>query len=81
MTVAELIDLLNEFPQELPVFFSPDGGRRAVAPMDAVMDLVNATRGWVLEDDDPFGTIPPGYAEALVIHPRAIREPVESQRE
>ena len=78
MTVGELIDLLNEFPPELPVFFTPDAdGRRAVAPVDAIMDLVHPTRGWVLDDHDPYRTVPPGYSEALVIHPRVVREPVE----
>jgi hypothetical protein len=78
MTVGELIDLLNEFPPELPVFFTPDAdGRRAVAPVDAVMDLVHPGNGRVLDDDDPYGTVPPGFKDALVIHPRAVREPVE----
>ena len=76
MTVGELIRLLQEFPPELPVFFTPDAlGRRAVAPVDAVMDLVHPGRGEVMPDDDPCTTVPPGFADALVIHPRVVREP------
>jgi hypothetical protein len=78
MTVGELIELLNEFPPELPVFFATDeAGRQAIAPVDAIMDLVHPSRGRVLDDDDPHGTVPPGYTDALVIHPRTVREPVE----
>ena len=75
MTVAELIALLEEFPPELPVFFSPDdAGRVAVAPRDAVMNLVHPERGEVIADDDPSPTIPAGFVDSLVVYPRLVRE-------
>ena len=78
MTVGELIGLLREFPSDLPVFFCGDAlGRRAVAPQDAIMDLVHPGRGEVLPDDDPCTTVPPGFVDALVVHPRVVREPAQ----
>lgn len=73
MTVADLTALLAEFPPELPVFFCPGtAGRVAIAPRDAVMDLVHPTRGEVLADGTP--SIPDGFVDALVIHPRVVRD-------
>jgi hypothetical protein len=75
MTVGELIALLGEFPPELPVFFSPDGGGRvAVVPRDAVMNLVHPGRREVMADDDPSPTIPEGFVDALVVYPRVVRD-------
>ncbi len=75
MTVADLIALLGEFPPELPVFFSPDAvGRVAVAPKDAVMNLVHPGRGEVIADDEPSPTIPEGFVDSLVVYPRQVRE-------
>jgi hypothetical protein len=75
MTVGELIVLLEEFPPELPVFFCPDdAGRVAVAPRDAVMNLVHLGRREVMADDDPSPTVPDGFVDALVVYPRVVRE-------
>ena len=75
MTVSELIALLEEFPPELPVFFSPDdAGRVAVAPRDAVMNLVCPLRREIMADDDPSPTVPEGFVDALVIYPRLVRD-------
>ena len=75
MTVADLIALLGEFPDELPVFFSPDdAGLVAVAPMDAIMNLVHPERREVMGDDDLPTTIPVGFIDALVIYPWKVRE-------
>jgi hypothetical protein len=77
MTVSGLIELLQEFPPELPVFFSPDdAGRVAVVPRDAVMNLVHPARGEVMADDDPFPTIPEGFVDSLVIYPRPVRDEI-----
>ncbi len=73
MTVGELIALLHEFPPELPVFFSPDdAGRIAVAPRDAVMNLVHPVRKEVITDDEMM--VLEGFEDSLVIYPRAVRE-------
>jgi len=78
MTVAHLIALLGEFPPELPVFFSPDdAGRVAVAPQDAVMNLVHPGRGEVMADDHPSPTVPEGFVDSLVVYPRQVREDAE----
>jgi hypothetical protein len=75
MTVGELIALLGEFPPELPAFFCPDdAGRVAVAPRDAVMNLVHPGRGEVMADDDPSPAVPEGFVDSLVIYPRRVRE-------
>ena len=75
MTVADLIALLGEFPAELPVFFSPDdAGLVAVAPRDAIMNLVHPGRREVMADDDLPTTIPEGFVDALVVYPRRVRE-------
>ena len=75
MKVADLIAPLGEFPTELPVFFSPDdAGRVAVAPRDAVMNLVHPGRGVVIADDDPSPTIPEEFVDSLVVYPRVVRE-------
>ena len=75
MTVADLIVLLGEFPPELPVFFNPDdAGRVAVAPRDAVMNLVHPGIGEVLSEDDPSPTVPGGFIDSVVVYPRRVRE-------
>lgn len=77
MTVGELIDLLGEFPPELPVFFQPDPpARRVSAPRDAILDLVHPGRAEVLPDGTT-GPIPPGYVDALVVSPTVVREPAD----
>lgn len=79
MTVADLIALLREFPPELPVFFSPDdAGRVAVAPRDAVMNLVHPGRREAMADHDPPPTVPDGFVDALVVYPRPVREDTKS---
>ncbi len=75
MTVADLIVLLGEFPPELPIFFSTDdAGRVAVAPQDAVMNLVHPGMGEVLREDDPSPTIPDGFIDSVVVYPRRMRD-------
>jgi hypothetical protein len=75
MTVAELLVLLQEFPPELPVFFSPDEeGRVALAPCGAVMNLVRPDQKEVISDDDPSSTVPDGFVDSVVIYPRVVRE-------
>jgi len=75
MTVAELISLLEDFPPELPVFFSPDAaGCVAVAPKDAVMNLVHPGRGEVIADDATSTTSQPGFVDSLVIYPTVVRD-------
>jgi hypothetical protein len=76
MTTRELIHLLEEFPEDLPVFFSPDAdGRTAIEPRDAVMNLVHPSEGKVIGEGDPSPKAPPGYLDSLVIYPRIVREP------
>ena len=75
MKVHELIALLSQFPAELPVFFAPDeGGQRAIAPRDAVMNLVHPGRRQVIADDDSSISPPDGVVDSLVIYPRLVRE-------
>jgi hypothetical protein len=75
MNVHELIALLSEFPEELPVFFTPDDeGRCAVAPQDAVINLVHPERGQVIEDGESSAADLEGFVDSLVIYPRIVRE-------
>ena len=75
MTVGELIRLLGEFPPQLPVYFAPDAtAERVIAPVDALLDRVHQDKGVVLTDKDPYGTVPPGYGVALVIHASLVRK-------
>ena len=71
MNVGELIALLREFPAELPAFFNIDAaGRIAIAPRDAVMNLVHPGRGEIISDEPP-PIIPEGFVDSLVVYPRA----------
>ncbi len=73
MTVGELVALLDGFPPDLPVYFSPDpAGRVAVGAADAVVNLVNPARHEVIGDDDTSVTIPNGFTDAVVIYPRSV---------
>lgn len=75
MTVGELIELLQQFPPELPVFVCPDAeGRIAISPRDAVMNLVHPGRSEVISDDDDSPYVPDGFVDSLVIYPRNVRE-------
>lgn len=77
MTVGELIRLLGEFPPQLPVYFAPDAAaERVIAPVDALLDRVHQDKGLILADKDPYGTVPPGYGAALVVHASFVRKPV-----
>ncbi|MGL6097489.1 MAG: hypothetical protein ACRC7O_17040 [Fimbriiglobus sp.] len=79
MTVTELIALVGKFPPELQVFFSPDeAGRLAVAPRDAVMNLVHPGLGEVILNDDPSPSVPEGYVDSLVIYPWLVRMDTEA---
>jgi hypothetical protein len=76
MTVGELIKLLNEFPSNLQVYFCPDAdGKRAMSPVDATLNMVHRGRGEVMNDEDPYSTVPPGFGDALVIYPKVVRDP------
>jgi hypothetical protein len=84
MTVQGLIDLLGEYPPELPVFSCPatDGltaDHPTVAPQDAVMNLVDPDRRVAMAfspdgEGYVYRTPPDGYMDALVIYPKALRE-------
>lgn len=67
MTVAELIKLLRRFPPQFPVFISlEDGQGGAIAPEDAVMNLVHERQRKIIDDD---GTVPDGFVDSVVIYP------------
>ena len=84
MTVQALIDLLGEFPPELPVFFCPaaeglGADHPAIAPRDAVMTLVDPGRrvAMAFSPDGEgyiYPTAPEPYTDALVIYPCTVRE-------
>lgn len=75
MKVADLIALLRVFPPGLPVFFSPDGvGQLAIAPRDAVMNLVHPERGEVIADDNQSTEVPQGFVDSIVIYPCYVRD-------
>lgn len=77
MTVQELISLLREFPQPLPVYFSPgDSSERVIQPVDAIMNLVNGNLKLELPDDFPGRQIPAGYVDSLVVYPHMVRETI-----
>lgn len=80
MTVRDLIELLGEFPPGLPVYFAPDAAAdRVMAPVDAIIDRVHKDKALVLADKDPYGTVPPGYGAALVIHASFVRKPTPAE--
>jgi hypothetical protein len=73
MNVRELIVLLEQFPEDLPVYFAPDvEGRVALAPRSAVMNLVHPERRQVMADDDSSSFVPEGFVDSLVIYPREV---------
>jgi hypothetical protein len=77
MTVAELLALLQDFPPELPVFFSPDDeGRVALAPRDTVMNLVHPGREEIVPDNELAFAVPEGFVDSVVIYRRVVREKV-----
>lgn len=76
MTVRELVSLLREFPETLPVYFSlGDGSGRVIQPMDAILNLVNGNMKSELPDDYPGRHVPAGYDDSLVVYPHMVREP------
>lgn len=78
MTVRELVSLLREFPENLPVHFSlGDGSGRVIQPVDAIMNLVNADLRMELPDDYPGRKIPEGYADSVVVYPHMIRDKLD----
>lgn len=75
MTVKDLIALLEEFPESLPVYFSlGDGTERVLAPVDAVMNLVDAGRGVEMPENYPGKRVPEGYHDSLVVYPHVVRD-------
>ena len=75
MKVCELMALLSEFPDDLPVFFLPEGeGHGVVAPKDAVMNLVHPERGQVVDDTESSADDLAGFVDSVVIYPTVIRE-------
>jgi hypothetical protein len=75
MTVRELVSLLLEFPENLPVHFSlGDGSGRVIQPMDAIMNLVNGNMKLELPDEYPERHIPEGYVDSVVVYPHVIRD-------
>ncbi|MFM7110628.1 MAG: hypothetical protein ACKO26_05750 [Planctomycetota bacterium] len=75
MTVKELIRLLREFPETLPVYFSlGDGSDRVIQPVDAIMNLVNTDLRMELPDEYPERHIPEGYFDSVVVYPHVIRD-------
>ena len=91
MTVAELMELLEQFPPGLPVFFCPTADELtaehgAIAPRDAVMNLVDSRRrvamGFSPDGESyVYPVAPHGFADALVIYPLAVqRQGFEVQR-
>jgi hypothetical protein len=75
MTVKDLIQLLREFPETLPVYFSPgDGSDRVIQPVDAIMNLVNTDLRMELPDDYQGRHIPAGYVDSVVVYPHVIRD-------
>jgi hypothetical protein len=81
MTVSELIARLEEFPPELPVFFSPDEAARiAISPRNVVLNLTHAGQGELLPRMPPSPTVPEGFVDSVVIYPRTVREEVDWPR-
>jgi hypothetical protein len=75
MKVCELMALLSQFPDSLPVFFLPDGESNAVvAPKDAVMNLVHPERGQVVDDGESSAGNLLGFVDSVVIYARVVRE-------
>jgi len=75
MTEKELIRLLREFPETLPVHFSlGDGSDRVIQPVDAIMNLVNTDLRMELPDEYPERHIPEGYVDSVVVYPHVIRD-------
>ncbi len=73
MNVGQLIRVLERFPPELSVYFTPDAaGLIAIAPVDAVINLVHGTR-FAIIPDNCSPTIPEGFVDAVVIHPNIVR--------
>ena len=78
MKVKDLIALLEEFPESLPVYFSlGDGTERVLAPVDAIMNLVNAKLGVEMPENYPGKRVPEGYYDSLVVYPHVVRENVD----
>jgi hypothetical protein len=75
MKVKDLIALLEEFPESLPVYFSlGDGTERVLAPVDAIMNLVNAKLGVEMPENYPGKRVPEGYYDSLVVYPHVVRD-------
>lgn len=75
MKVKDLIALLREFPESLPVYFSlGDGTEKVLAPVDAIMNLVNARMGVEMPEDFPGKQVPEGYHDSLVVYPHVVRD-------
>jgi hypothetical protein len=75
MKVRELMALLSEFPDDMPVFFLPEGeGQGVFAPKDAVMNLVHPERGQVVDETESSADDLAGFVDSVVIYPRVVRE-------
>ncbi|MGL5094755.1 MAG: hypothetical protein ACRDD1_04160 [Planctomycetia bacterium] len=71
MTVQDLIQRLQEFPPDFPVFVSADddAGRAAWKIGDVVIDLIDPARGVAIEDTSGSTE---GFVDAVVL---CVHEP------
>lgn len=78
MTVGELIEMLQFFPETMPVYIRPqETSLRVVEPGDVVMNLTNPGQAETMEDTGELAVYrdeeaPEGYIDSVVIYGRRI---------